>query len=268
MKNFLTHSTILFFLFVSISQAETLYVTDRILLGIHQQANENSPIIKTIPSGTAITVIQRSDNFIQIKLPDGTEGWVSKNYLNKEKPATAKLDVVNAKLTTAQQRNKKLADDLASKEREIQVRRDELSNAKSSLKDLKSALKETGNTPAAPISNPEDLDKAQATIKTLEEKITQLEQEKTEVASTSGSDAVIELEKMQNQNKQFRVRIEAALANLKGETVPSAEELAAIRPSFPLWYWLLLVALLIAGVAGGVIGMDIFHRKKHGGFRL
>ena len=276
MKNNFVHSTILFLMFVSVGsmslissiiQAETLYVTDRILLGVHQQADEISPVIKTITSGTAVTVIQQNENFTQIKLADGTVGWVSKNFLKKEKPATAELDASNAKLKAAQQRNKKLADDLASKEREVQVRRDQLSNAKSSIKDLKSALKEAGG-PAVPAGNPEDLNNANATIKTLEEKITQLEMEKTEVASTSGSDAVIELEKLQNQNKEFRVRIEAAQANLKGETVPSAEELAAIRPSFPFWYWLLLVALLIAGVAGGVIWMDILHRKKHGGFRI
>lgn len=267
MKNIFIHSTILFLLITSVTHAETLYVTDRILLGMHQEANETSPIIKTITSGTATTVLQRTDNFIKIKLSDGTEGWVSKNFLKKEKPATAELDVAKAKLKKAAQNNKKLADDLATKEREIQIHRDELSNAKSSIKDLKSALKEAGSTPE-PTGNPEDLTKAQATIKTLEEKIAQLEEEKTEVASTSGSDAVIELEKMQNQNKEFQVRIEAALANLSGETVPSAAELAAIRPSFPFWYWLLLIALMIAGVAGGVIWMDILHRKKHGGFRL
>jgi len=265
-------STIVFFLFISIAlisiaRAETLYVTDRILLGMHQEANETSPVIKTITSGTATVVLERNESFIKIKLTDGTEGWVSKNFLKKEKPATAALDVISVKLKKEQQNSKKLVDELASKEREIQIHRDELSNAKSSIKDLNNALKETGKTPE-PTGNPEDLTKALATIKTLEEKIAQLEQEKTEVASTSGNEAVIELEKMQNQNKQFQVRIAAALANLSGETVPTAEELAAIRPSFPLWYWLLLVALLIAGIAGGVIWMDIVHRKKHGGFRL
>ena len=267
MKNTFIHSTILFFVFVSMTQAETMYVTDRILLGMHQEANETSPVIKTITSGTATTVLQRSDNFIKIKLTDGTEGWVSKNFLKKEKPATAELDLVNSKLKKVQKDNKKLADELASKEREIQIHRDELSNAKSSIKDLKSAMKEAGS-PAKPTGNPADLTKAQATIKTLETKIAQLEQEKTEVASSSGDDAIIGLEKLQNQNKQYQARIEAALANLSGETVPSAAELAAIRPSFPFWYWLLLVALLIAGVAGGVIWMDILHRRKHGGFRL
>ena len=267
MKTIVIHSTLIYLLFISVIQAETLYVTDRILLGMHKEANETSPIIKTITSGTATTVLARNESFIKIKLQDGTEGWVSKNFLKKEKPATAQLDIAYAKLQKAQKNTKKLADELASKEREIQIHRDELSNAKTAIKDLKNALKEAGST-VEPTGNPEDLTKAQATIKKLEEKITQLEQEKTEVASQSGSDAVIELEKLQNQSKEYQVRIEAAMANLSGETVPSAAELAAIRPSFPFWYWLLLVALLIAGIAAGVIWMDILHRRKHGGFRL
>ncbi|MGD8785000.1 MAG: hypothetical protein PVG75_11210, partial [Thioalkalispiraceae bacterium] len=95
-----------------------------------------------------------------------------------------------------------------------------------------------------------------------------LEKEKKELADQSGDDAVIQLEKLQKQNNAFQVRIEAALANLKGETVPTAEELAAIRPSFPIWYWVLLIAMLIIGAVAGIFWIDYQHRRKHGGFRL
>ena len=36
------------------SQAASLYVTDRIFLGVHQQASEDSPLLESIPSGTAV----------------------------------------------------------------------------------------------------------------------------------------------------------------------------------------------------------------------
>ena len=246
--------------------AETLYVTDRILLGVHQQASETSPVLESITSGTKVTVIQRNESFVKIKLENGKEGWVIASYLKKEKPATAELDSVYAQLQKAQETNKKIAEDLAKKEREVQVRRDEISNAKSTITDLRKALNEAGSEqPAVAVTDNKEAD---AQIKALEEKIALLEKEKSELADTSGDDAVIELEKLQNQNKEFQVRIEAALANLKGETVPSAAELAAIRPSFPFWYWLLLIAMLAIGATAGIFWIDYHHRRKHGGFRL
>ncbi len=247
--------------------AETLFVTDRILLGVHQQASETSPVIESITSGTKVTVIQRQDSFVKIKLDSGKEGWVIASYLKKEKPATAELDKIYAQLQKAQATNKTLSENLAKKEREVQIRRDEISNAKSTIKDLRKALKDAGSdqpVAATPTDNPE----TEAQIKALEEKVALLEKEKSDLADQSGDTAVIELEKLQNQNKEFQVRIEAALANLKGETVPTAAELAAIRPSFPFWYWLLLIAMLIVGAAAGVLWIDYHHRRKHGGFRL
>ena len=258
--------TLLLFIVSPLLHAETSYVTDRILLGVHQQANESSPIIESIVSGTAVTVSQRQDDFVKIKLASGKEGWVIASFLMKEKPATAKVDNITAQLKKEQEKSKKLGEELAKKDREIQIRRDEISNAKTTIKSLRKALNEAGSEQPAPIAV--DNSEAEAKIKALEDKIAQLEKEKTDLADQTGDTAVIELEKLQSQNKEFQVRIEAALANLKGETVPTAAELAAIRPSFPFWYWLLLIAALVIGAVAGVFWIDLQHRRKHGGFRI
>lgn len=248
-------------------QGETLYVTDRIMLGVHQQASELSPVLTTIPSGTAVTVMQRGDEFMRVKLTDGTEGWISSAYLKSEQPATVALDSMSAKLKAEQDANKKLSEDLAKLEREIQVRRDELSNARTSIKELQDAMKEQGSAPA-PNEAVAPTEDSLAQIQALQDQIAQLEEDKKALAEQSNSESVVVLEDLQSQNQALQARIEAALANLKGETVPSAAELAAIRPSFPVWYWLLLVALLVAGFVGGFVWYDHLHRKKHGGFRI
>jgi len=264
-------SLFIFVLLTPVVNAETLYVTDRILLGMHQEASEASPVFKTITSGTAAIVLQRNESFIKIKLADGTEGWVSKNYLKKEKTAATRLNAVNAKLEKERQTNKKLAEDMVKKNREVQLHRDTLANAKTTIKDLKKALKKSGKI-QLPAENPEALTKANESIKLLEAKIAKLEEGKMEIVVQSvdagDDDSVSELEKLQNENQQFQARIQVALASLSGDAVPSAAELAAIRPSFPFWYWLLLLALLLVGMAAGVIAMDLLHRRKHGGFRL
>ena len=112
------------------------------------------------------------------------------------------------------------------------------------------------------------MDKANATIEELKKVIEQLESEKVALANSPVETDSTDIQKIQTENKNLQVRIEAALANLKGEQVPTPEELAAIRPHFPFWYWLLLIALLIVGITAGFAWFDYRHRSKHGGFRI
>lgn len=249
--------------------AETLYVTDRILLGVHQQANEDSPLITSITSGTSTTVLEVADSFTKVKLADGTEGWISSNYLKKEKPATAEVDAVYAQLQQVQEANKKLTENLNKVERELQVRRDEVSNYKTTLKEVRKQIKEKTSPAGQAVIDDTALQEAQTQITSLQEQLSKLEQEKAETQNKINKDPeVASLEALKTSNQAMKVRIEAALANLKGEQVPTAAELAAIRPSFPFWYWLLLVALFIAGAGGGYAWFDRQTRKKHGGFRI
>jgi len=243
-----------------------MYVTDRILLGVHQQPSENSPIVTSIPSGTAVSILQRQDSFVRVSLSDGKEGWVIETYLRKDKPATAELDAALIKLQKEQETSQKLSADLSKLEREMQVRSDELSNANTTIKDLQKKLQ--ANQKSAPVVDTEALDKANAEIEELKAQLARLDADKTELMNRPAENPNTDIAKIENENKSLQARIEAALANLKGETVPSPEELAAIRPHFPFWYWLILLALFLAGIAAGIGWLDHRYRRKHGGFRL
>lgn len=242
--------------------ADTLYVTDRIMLGVHQQAAETSPVIKTIPSGTAVTVLERNDDFIKVQLADGSQGWVSAAYLKPDKPATAQLDALNAQLKQAQDQVKQLNDEIKKHARDNQVLQDEISNDKSTITELQNKLKKQL------ASMPSPSKQAEEEIKSLQAKVKQLSEQKQALVKETRSDSEVSLHDLQKENQQLQVRIEAAVANLKGEKVPSASELASIRPSFPLWYWILLFAIFVGGIAAGVGWFDYHHRKRHGGFRV
>lgn len=246
--------------------AETLYVTDRILLGVHQEAAEVSPVIATIPSGTAVTVLERGDGFIKVQTADGKQGWVSANYLKPNQPATAQLDAAGAQLKQAQDKLKTLQDEIKKRDRESQTREDEISNDKSTIKELQKKLKEQAASAAA--SAPSPSKQAEDQIKALQEQVKKLSEEKLAMAKQTQSVAQTPMHDLQLQNQQLQARIETALANLKGEQVPSASQLASIRPSFPLWYWILLLAIFVGGLAAGYGWFDYHHRKRHGGFRI
>jgi SH3 domain protein len=258
-------------LFTGLTHAETLYVTDNIELDIYLRATPDSPVIGKAQSGDALTVLQTSGALTQVRLENGTQGWISNQYLVNQLSSTGdpQLDEVLAKLQEQQELNTKLNDKLGKVEREVQVRRDEASNYKTTIKELQNKLK--NNKPAkAPAVDDTVLQEANKQIQTLQEQVAKLEQEKAELATQQPDEPAKEtdLDKLLAQNQQLQVRIEAALANLQGQTVPTAAELAAIRPTFPVWYWLLLLALFVAGIAGGIAWFDYQHRKKHGGFRI
>lgn len=255
-------------LLASTSYAESMYVTDRVLLGVHQQPSENSPIIQSIPSGTAVVVQIRQGDFTKVKLVNGTEGWVSSKFLMSEAPSTAQYDKLFAENQKNLETLKKLNATLSKRERDVQIYRDELSNAKTTIKELKKAGKGTEATKT--VADPEQAKKLQEAETKVAELTRQLEEIKAASTNSvdSEEDVKVALKYAEEENAALQARIALAVSNLSGEKAPTPEELAGIRPSFPLWYWLFMVIVLAVGIAGGVMWMDHQARKRHGGFRV
>ena len=86
--------------------AETGYVTDRLLLGLHQAEDTSDRPFRSLESGTRFEVLSRDRLYAHIRLEDGTEGYVKAAYVVYEPPA--KL-IVNE----AQAEAERLANELA-----------------------------------------------------------------------------------------------------------------------------------------------------------
>jgi SH3 domain protein len=67
--------------------AETVYVTDNLRLGLHEAADTSGPAIQTLDSGQELEILSRDRNYANVRLPDGTEGYVKAAYLVADKPA-------------------------------------------------------------------------------------------------------------------------------------------------------------------------------------
>ena len=260
---------ILITLFLSITTqalAEKRYVTDRVLLGIHTEADEKSTLIKSVPSGTELEVLETAEGFIKIKLDDGTEGWVSSGFVMKETPATRRYDILSHQYEQTTQELDKLKVDFEKNKRELQVRRDQVSNATTTIRELK---KRKGGT--AVVADPETEIKLAAALQEVEAlkvKITALEKKPEPKVNIDEKQIFNELKQVKDQNEAMKNRIDVALAHLKGERIPTAEELASLRPQFPAWYWSLLAIILLIGVIAGYFIMDYRFRRRHGGFRI
>jgi len=86
--------------------AETVYVTDELRLGLYESELTNGRQFKTLVSGAALEVLERSLMSIRVRTEDGDEGWVKSAYIVTEEPGrrrAARLEERNAELEAAQE---------------------------------------------------------------------------------------------------------------------------------------------------------------------
>ena len=90
--------------------ADTAYVTDNLKLGLYEAEDTSGRAFRTLDSGQSMEVLIRAVNYANVRLPDGTEGWVKSAYLVDDKPAKlivaetmAERDALAAELDQAKQ---------------------------------------------------------------------------------------------------------------------------------------------------------------------
>lgn len=90
--------------------ADTAYVTDNLRLGLHQAEDTSDRAFRFLDSGQPMEVLISGGSYANVRLPDGTEGWVKSAYLVDEKPAKlivaetiAERDALAAELDRARQ---------------------------------------------------------------------------------------------------------------------------------------------------------------------
>jgi len=93
-----------------VATADTAYVTDNLKLGLYEAEDTSGRAFRTLDSGQSMEVLIRAANYANVRLPDGTEGWVKTAYLVDDKPAKlivaetmAQRDALAAELDEAKQ---------------------------------------------------------------------------------------------------------------------------------------------------------------------
>ena len=93
-----------------LAAAETGYVTDRLVLGLHQAEDTSDRAFRSLESGQGFEVLSRDRLYAHIQLPDGTQGYVKAAYIVYDKPAKlivsetqAEVDRLTGELESARQ---------------------------------------------------------------------------------------------------------------------------------------------------------------------
>jgi hypothetical protein len=107
------------------------YVSDELVLGVYAEQNNQGQRLATLHSGTSVESLGESGEFTQVRLSDGTTGWVKSAYLTTKVPAIVRVKQLEEELDRSRATTPALAEAAARKEVERLTR--ELGQARADL---------------------------------------------------------------------------------------------------------------------------------------
>ncbi|SBS31935.1 SH3 domain-containing protein [Marinomonas aquimarina] len=86
------------------AQAETVYVSDIQFVAIREGlSNDTRATERGIKSGTALTVLDRRDDYIKVRTPDSNEGWLPNYFISEDRVSRDQLVYLQSQLTDAKE---------------------------------------------------------------------------------------------------------------------------------------------------------------------
>ena len=111
--------------------AETAYVSDQLVLNVYTEQNQQGQRLATLHSGARVETLATSADFTQVRLPDGTTGWVKSSYLTTDEPAAVRLKQLQEELDRSRATTPALAE--AAAKSELERREHELADKQAEL---------------------------------------------------------------------------------------------------------------------------------------
>lgn len=236
----------------SVAQAGKMYVTDRIVLDLYEADSAVSPVLKQLPTGTPMSVLETNGPYTKVRLKDGTTGWVEGGFLTDEKP-------IQNLYTELMAEHRALKKQIAA------------SDDQSRIRDLEAAAKDAGWMKV-------EMDKARNQAKKLEKALAKkdkelaaLKKDFTEFKKTAAEQPVapppqgnvVSVANVTNELDDAAL----ALGTIEVVELPVTEESSG--SGIPIaWFIGTMPVLLAIGIILGIVWLDARIRRRHGGMRL
>jgi hypothetical protein len=78
--------------------AAPAYVSDELVLGVYAEENNQGQRLATLHSGTSVETLGQSGDFTQVRMNDGTTGWVKSTFLTTKEPAVVRVKQLEEEL--------------------------------------------------------------------------------------------------------------------------------------------------------------------------
>jgi uncharacterized protein YgiM (DUF1202 family) len=132
--------------------AATAYVSDELVLGVYADQNNQGQRLATLHSGTSVETLEQSGEFTQVRLSDGTTGWVKSTFLTLTQPAVVRIKQLEEELDRTRATTPALAE--AAARSELERLKQELAARQGELDALRSGAVSTAGAAAAAAAAP------------------------------------------------------------------------------------------------------------------
>jgi hypothetical protein len=96
--------------------AATAFVSDELVLGVFAEQNGQGARLATLHSGASVDTLSVNGEFTQVRLNDGTTGWVKSVYLTTQVPAIVRVKQLEEELDNSRATTPALAEAAARSE--------------------------------------------------------------------------------------------------------------------------------------------------------
>jgi len=115
--------------------AATAYVSDELVLGVYAEQNNQGQRLATLHSGATVDTLSVNGEFTEVRLSDGTTGWVKSTFLTTREPATVRVKQLEEELDRSRATTPALAEaaarsEVAQLQRELATKQAELDAAR------------------------------------------------------------------------------------------------------------------------------------------
>lgn len=131
--------------------AATAYVSDELILNVYSELNQQGQRLATLHSGAAVDTLGTSADFTQVRLGDGTVGWVKSSFLTTHEPATVRVKQLEEELDRSRATTPALAE--AAAKSQMERLQSELASKQSELDAARAAHADPGAPAAAAAPN-------------------------------------------------------------------------------------------------------------------
>jgi hypothetical protein len=126
--------------------AGTAYVSDELVLGVYAEENNQGQRLATLHSGAGVETLAQNGDFTQVRLSDGTTGWVKSAFLTPTEPAVVRVKRLEEELDRTRATTPALA--AAAARTEVERLKQELAAKQSELDALRGGAAAPAPTPA------------------------------------------------------------------------------------------------------------------------
>jgi hypothetical protein len=103
--------------------AATAFVSDELVLGVYAEQNSQGQRLATLHSGASVDTLSVNGDFTQVRLSDGTTGWVKSVYLTTQVPAIVRMKQLEEELDRSRATTPELAE-AAARNEVLQLKRE------------------------------------------------------------------------------------------------------------------------------------------------